>query len=337
MKTVKEIDLEKHKIEAVFIPPLRRIFNHLANDAKALYLATKRIPAKSLADNYRPEFLTIIRQAQRETIKQFGFSIREGGQKKGYAFKTEKNKALINYQIQTKDVDIVLEPEAEQKINQEFALEAALFVANSTETQADYITATNEKEINEAEKLAVILFFNTQTKLEGKIRQAQEEIRQIELNRLFGASPSISDAKKNRLEEKIAKLEVELEELNKNKDIFIADKIENKIIKDGASRSELIASQNVGMAESFARNKEAQLVNDNILEADIKKRWSAILDSHTRLTHSEADNQTVGINEKFTVGGYKADYPRDESLPIEETANCRCVAFHFWGEDLAGN
>ena len=34
---------------------------------------------------------------------------------------------------------------------------------------------------------------------------------------------------------------------------------------------------------------------------------------------------TVGINENFDVGGYPALYPLAATLPIWETANCRCT------------
>jgi len=323
MDKVKEIDLAKQKLEARFIPPLKKIFRNLAADAKTLYISTQRVPAESLALHYRPEFLKIARDAQRASIKEFGFNVRKDGEAKGYAFKTEKYKALINYQIETKDNEIILSDSAIDKVNNDFALEATYFVEEQSDIQADYITDTNEKEITNAEKLSVILFFTEQTKLEGEIRSAKDDLRQNEFNRLLGASPSISDAKKEKLEAEIRKLEVELEEFNKNKDKFIGDEIEDKLLAKSDSRSELIAEQNVGLAQSWAKATEEDLVVDNIEGATKEQNWRAILDSHTRYDHAVADGQKK-INGFYVVGGHRCARPYDPSLPIEQTAGCRC-------------
>lgn len=55
------------------------------------------------------------------------------------------------------------------------------------------------------------------------------------------------------------------------------------------------------------------------------KTWLATEDEKTRETHSEADGQTVPIDQSFTVGGEQADYPGDPSLSDEEACNCRCT------------
>lgn len=55
------------------------------------------------------------------------------------------------------------------------------------------------------------------------------------------------------------------------------------------------------------------------------KDWMARDDSLTRQSHNQADNQTVGIDESFTVGGHDAQYPGDPSLPPEERIYCRCL------------
>jgi hypothetical protein len=64
--------------------------------------------------------------------------------------------------------------------------------------------------------------------------------------------------------------------------------------------------------------------------------WSATKDKVTRDTHAEMDGarriQTdsqdgwILIDGSFTLGpgGNYADHPGDESLPVEERANCRC-------------
>ncbi len=336
MDFARQIDLEKLRIEVTYIPPTREIFNHMAADAKNLYLATQRVPAKSLADNYRPEFLKVTRDMQRATIKRFGFSIRKIGEKKGFKFNVAKSLALIDYRIETKADDLPLTDENLEKVNRDFALAASLFVANSTEEQVDYITNTNEKEISDAEKMAVILFFTEQSKLRTKLSVMEQDLRRLEYESVLAGNNAVNAAKKKRVRDKIAATEKELAALLARKNQFIADKIESQLVEKGKSRSELIASQNVGMAESWSRNKEANLVQDALPDEEIKKKWQAILDSRTRPSHVIADNQVVPVNAKFNVGGHAAEYPRDASLPIAETANCRCVAFHYWGGDLLG-
>lgn len=60
------------------------------------------------------------------------------------------------------------------------------------------------------------------------------------------------------------------------------------------------------------------------------KSWVNIFDGRTRPSHLEAgsdeDNIRIPLHQKFQVGGELADRPRDPSLPIEEIANCRCLA-----------
>jgi uncharacterized protein with gpF-like domain len=50
-------------------------------------------------------------------------------------------------------------------------------------------------------------------------------------------------------------------------------------------------------------------------------------DERVRVSHWEADGQTVPINEPFIINGYKMMFPLDDSMgaPIDEIINCRCV------------
>ena len=58
-----------------------------------------------------------------------------------------------------------------------------------------------------------------------------------------------------------------------------------------------------------------------------KKEWLSTKDDRTRDSHlaKPPSGQVVGIGESFDVGGYKAEYPGDPSLPAEESINCRCT------------
>lgn len=55
------------------------------------------------------------------------------------------------------------------------------------------------------------------------------------------------------------------------------------------------------------------------------KTWLATEDSRTRPTHNRADDQTVGIDEMFEVGGALMRFPHDPAAPAKETVNCRCT------------
>ena len=58
-----------------------------------------------------------------------------------------------------------------------------------------------------------------------------------------------------------------------------------------------------------------------------KKEWSSVNDGRTRTTHIDANEQTVGVDKMFNIGGYKMDYPGDGShgAPPSEFINCRCA------------
>ena len=113
--------------------------------------------------------------------------------------------------------------------------------------------------------------------------------------------------------------------------IIIARNIKINLLDKSQARSELIASQVVGLTESWTRQEEAELIDDKQLEIDGKsievlKTWVAILDNKTRTTHAEADFQQVNVSDDFFIGGNRAKFPRDPNLPAEESINCRCIA-----------
>ncbi len=53
------------------------------------------------------------------------------------------------------------------------------------------------------------------------------------------------------------------------------------------------------------------------------KRWN-ITGVNTRDAHAELAAETIGMDEKFDVGGYPADHPLDPTLPADELVNCHC-------------
>ena len=79
-------------------------------------------------------------------------------------------------------------------------------------------------------------------------------------------------------------------------------------------RTKVIEASNAG---SMATARASML--------DMVKEWIATPDVRTRPTHLAADGQRVALNEKFTVGGFQADFPADPSLPPAEAYSCRCT------------
>ena len=76
-------------------------------------------------------------------------------------------------------------------------------------------------------------------------------------------------------------------------------------------RTKVIEASNAG---SIATARASML--------DMVKEWIATPDVRTRPTHLAADGQRVPLAEKFTVGGFQADFPADPDLPPAESYNC---------------
>lgn len=82
------------------------------------------------------------------------------------------------------------------------------------------------------------------------------------------------------------------------------------------ARTEVITASNLG-SDAAAR----------AFGVPLNKSWLATFDGRERDTHAEADEQTVGLDGAFTVGGAQLMFPGDSSLgaPPEEVIECRCA------------
>lgn len=301
-QSVEQIDAIKRGLEFKNSADLRRLFNNMAKDASNLYIATGTLQSQELAANYKPEFLKEIRDIMRKSLKQFGFTIR----------KTLEEKYDLLFDVETKLLEIELDFKRVQKledsnttdaklekVNNDFLLAASLFVANESEKQAEFITQTNEKDINNAFAVGATLYLD-------QVNRAANEGNQKEVERL-----------------------------RNNQKQIIARDAKKEIIRKGKSRSNLIAEQVVGLTESWSRQKEAELINDAELITTqskvikLEKSWSSILDSRTRENHVIADGQTVGIKESFIVGGEALQFPRDPNGSAANIMRCRCQSEHL--------
>lgn len=71
-------------------------------------------------------------------------------------------------------------------------------------------------------------------------------------------------------------------------------------------------------------------------DVGVVRTWNSVLDKHTRDAHAEADGQTVGLDENFSVGGEELMYPGDPSGSSDNTIGCRCdVSYDIATNDTA--
>lgn len=325
---LREIDLQKRVLEAKYIKPIRAIFAQMNKDAVDLYKATGNIPAEQVAKTYTPEFTKVVRDAMRASITKFGFLQRSG--LKNFNQKSVANLNLALKAMGNEKEDEILsllflgDSELEQ-VNREYAKDAILFTASESERQALYIQNTNAKELTETQQDAIISNASKQTKLQKIIQELTIRINTIRFSS-FARGEVVAPESIGKLTERLDKYQRQLDELQKNQRNDIAKSIEENLQAKEESRAELIASTSVGIGESWARNQEVVLLGAALAEEGItlKKRWRAILDSKTREDHITASGQTVGINQKFIVGGEQCDYPRQSSLSAAQLLNCRC-------------
>ena len=249
----------------------------------------------------------------RLSIRKFGFIQR----KKDKKFDVEKQIAIFDYQIVKKQILFESTDDELEKIDNEFALLAISFVATESQRQSLFIEETNAKELNKAQQNSIILQGMKEDKLKEQIAKLIAEINQENFNALISGEPV-----NQKLEKKLSLLKKKLETLERNTKDEIVLSIEEELSKKEESRADLIAQLAVGIAESWAREQEVAILA-LALGLQLNKAWVTSF-INSRDTHIAANGQTVGINEYFTVGGYRAKTPRDPSLPIQELANCHC-------------
>jgi hypothetical protein len=119
---------------------------------------------------------------------------------------------------------------------------------------------------------------------------------------------------------------------NKDDWKIIAKNLFVNLLGQKDARSTLIASQVVGITESWSRYTEANIIDNANINTNrggvitANKVWFSILDMKTRQAHVSADQQTKRVKDKFMVDGESLDYPRDVNGSPANTINCRCIA-----------
>lgn len=96
-------------------------------------------------------------------------------------------------------------------------------------------------------------------------------------------------------------------------------------------RVRAVSGMSEARAERVARTEVVGATNAGAYEQmiatgfEMTKTWLATNDERTRPSHADADGQTVGLKEKFEVGGVLMDRPHDPAAPPDEIIQCRCT------------
>ena len=316
-----KIDLRKRKIESSFLRRIKSILKNISIDAESLFLSNGNLDASQLANNYRADFIKEIRDIYRKTIKEFGFSVRSD--LKSLGFHDEEYQSSFDFCIK-QNVSLSSEGVSSslKDLNSSFINASVLFIANESESQVDLITRTNEKDISNSVIISESLYQARQQNLISERDSLSQDA--------FFAEGVVSDKARRKIES----LDREIENNRINKTALVANLLGVTLLDKAESRAKLINEQNVGLAESFSRSKEAELVDDQgFLKEDgekvvMIKEWVSILDSRTRDAHVIADGQIVLRADKFIVDGELLDRPLDPSGSPGNIIRCRCVAMY---------
>lgn len=311
----KQLDSRKRKIEITHAKNIKRELNNIASIAGKIYSISGRVNGKEVSQNAKPEIVSAIRKLYSATQTAFSRDLRD-------RFTGKKQQ------------EVVITQEQNQSIQQEIDKENLEFVNNRSEEQAELILETTAKQIDEKTVVVAGLIASNINNARQRITELNSQISELDniINNAQGGIQALKD-KKKALEKELSKTRKELSRLTKNTNSVVGKEITKTLKELNVARSQLIAEQEVGLAESQVRFNEAQALNRSTvtttaglaIAGKIRKVWSAILDGKTRDSHQRADGQTVRLNETFIVGGVRLRFSRDPLAPIREIIRCRCV------------
>lgn len=147
------------------------------------------------------------------------------------------------------------------------------------------------------------------------------------LSRLLGNAP-VSDSLNDATGRMMTKVGIIGENVGSKLTTGIMSASDDEEVDKIVSKTFAVAGDSAGYV-SRAVNLFANMVAVNAAntihpDVPMQKTWTAIEDAVTRPDHSDADGQTVPVDQPFIVGGYECQYPGDDDLPDEEVINCRC-------------
>jgi hypothetical protein len=323
-QTAQELNIEKLKLEAAITPRIEAVFKNMAKDAQSIYTVSGSLDAAQLSSNYSPEFLKEIRDAMRKSISKFGFNLRKTVEEKHFINFETKFYSSFMLNLEMKQSVVIDDDNLDEKVNEvnnEFLAESSVFIANESEDQNQFVEQTNINMIEAAVALAITQFGERVTSL------------QQEASDLASRLPTTPPSRRASLARQIDRVNEQIRLANSDRLAIVGNNIRINILAKSPARSELIAEQNIGLAEAWARNREAELVDQaNIMGVGgqpirVIKEWVAILDGSTRESHVAADGQTRPISQPYVVEGERLKYPRDSSLGASASniMRCRCI------------
>lgn len=114
-------------------------------------------------------------------------------------------------------------------------------------------------------------------------------------------------------------------------------------ILDSGIRDEYYKARRVAVTEVLRAHSVAQQEAFMQSPAVERKMWrhTGSYRNDPRKNHMDMDGQIVPVNEPFEMEGikggtYRPMYPRDSSLPPEESINCHCISQPVVNEDILG-
>lgn len=313
--SAKEIDTKKLQLEAKYLPETKSFLDTIASVSSALFSRNGSVDSQEIAENAKPELVSLLRNIYRDTTSEFESSTRD-----------RLNKP--------KTVEFDISDEDNQQVDDEVKTESMFFTNNESESQADLISETNAKQIDSSVVYATGVVTERLTRLRRDAVEIQQELDNINfaLEQTDETARVLRDKKKD-LERQLSSIQSDLNRITSNTNRAIAGELDTKLKELNVARSQTITAQEVGNAESFVRESEARALRNTsatyggVALANTRKMWNAELDGKTRENHVRADGQVQNLQDPFIVGSSLLMFPRDTSLgaPASEVINCRCV------------
>lgn len=296
----------KLRLEAKLKPELTRFFKMLARDFKTLYKLTGTVVN---AEDYKGELETLLRQHYRRVAKAFSGSVINDIKANQQPIETKAN----------------LQDDINDRVRR--------LIIDEPDTRSNYITQTNQKDMDDYIEEAIILELIRRYKFSDKdtLTNLASSIKGTLAN------PVLTDSDKTAIINSAIRqtgatsqtddedLSLDINDLQDD----VADMAQETFEDDIEGRVETIAiTETQNSAEKTKQIEMAALAGSLDSDQTLQKQWVAILDERTRYAHAMADGQIVDVNEPFIVNNEKLMVPGDTSLgaTIGNIINCRCTS-----------
>ena len=297
MPSIAEVtlDQEKMEIEASFYPDILDTLNSIYDDLEIVLSVNPDLNIAEFLEKEGVALRAVLISLYRTTIDEVGKPLSQ----ESNIF--DKN---TNYEKELSQIDNTL---AELSI---------LFLLDTSTSQVQHIVDNIGKEVSKNKLLARNQHIRILLDLDAELQQAQES--------LFLGIGTLQD---------VRDIEDRINNLSSFPTGILAGLVIDKLRRSIESRAKLIVEYNVGLAESWARDTEADLFKAAILagtltveglKPELIEEWVTMHDSRVRNSHVIADGQ-IKVNGTFTVMGEQLKYPRDTNGSLPNILGCRCT------------